>query len=384
MAAMVALPATLTLQQIADFTDAQLTALAQHPSIQSHIKGYAYDEIIGKRDAIFNAYIESKQLVPAADAMFGNIFSSGGKLHLALTHHSIFDHHLREHGEAIAVAAAQLNPEEKAVYLYMRLGLHLRRNVTNVLGEETFDRVKVPEPREVDLKDGEPVLSDPAEANLPPPEIRWLRPVTPEVKASTGLGLLTDLALSCQPITNRFLHKHYDNGKMSPQYAWLNALEDETYSSTVGAYVMMRAYFATALHYQRHPVEGREQQLEYPGTLLPTTGKALIQEVVSAISAYQQQRLVELVEPGASYLNYVLRCLQNYIYYGVTGLRPSDLQEGDAVFSAVGGPILPSVSKTGLPTATAMAALIEGYLIKVPDDATILERLATVFKPVRR
>jgi len=223
-------------------------------------------------------------------------------------------------------------------------------------------------------------------SRLPKP-LRWFKSVTPELRLA-GLNLLADLHNGIRiPSCDSWAEDEFKgdcecsdegkNGELGGLYKlgqlWSCILQSS--QGSVKAYSMMRSYYSWLRSLNDNPTELYHEQLRHNGT----TAKGLLTDISDSLQAHLQRGLVQLPQPGQAYLEYVNRVLLNYRYYGTIGLRPSDLSEGDAVFSRVGSSILAALSrKAGLPTATAIQGLIDEYLVKVPSDSIILQRLATL------
>jgi len=346
----------VTVEQIDALTDEQQRALLTRVPLE-------LVQLRSIKDAILRAYRNAGMLDPA-DEIFASVFNGvSPTLHKAMLNTYRQDSWF---SPTIPAAIRAFDAERRIVYMAMRLVVQLGSMAQNHNLARSDRNFALPRPRAVvfDSATNQLVSVGPDQVVMLPP---W---VTEEMKVQGGINLLADLALVCPPYTtSAVVDASFENGPMSIDAAWRQVLADTNHSIMKSAYVYTRAYFVHAKH-----VSGTEQ-LEYPGSVVPSTGKALVEVVAGSIHAHLQRGLINLPEPGRSYLNYVLRCLQNYVYYGVAGLRPSDLQEGDAVFSAVGGSIIPAIGKRGLPTASAMLGLIDSYLVKVPDDEVVIQRL---------
>ena len=116
---------------------------------------------------------------------------------------------------------------------------------------------------------------------------------------------------------------------------------------------------------QKHPEEKKAFEAKNPGS--PATAVELIGGIVQSLSAHLAA--LELSPTSRVYHLYVLRTLQNYLAYGVTRLRSSDLNRGDPIFGA-NVDIFDHIASE---TAEGLHGIIEDFAI--PTDGEILQRL---------
>ena len=277
----------------------------------------------------------------------------------------------------ISALSRGLQGEQLVAYLAIRLMYHLGSTLHYRREEQEVLFFSIEQERPVVQNDaGGYELEDPYEEV---PGIEWYPEATEERKVSDGLSLAADLAMGTYvgPLENDFFERTYSvNGDVVHRDTlgemWNIVLQDAALAAN--AYRDLRASMDYIEHLKTHPHHLTRQQLAYPASIGLTSLRELIDGVSDSLYAHLQRNLVRLPQPGQAYLEYVNRVLMNYRIYGVAGLRPSDLLDGDAVFRPVGGPLLPAVNKTGL-LPVGVRQMVDEYLVKVPTDATILQRL---------
>ena len=328
------------------------------------------------KQTILTAYNQKGQLDPR-DVPYARIYSRasypGVSLSSLIKGLPITELDVKE----VTAAVAGLQGEELMVYqtyrflscLYQTEAFFLR------VGDWTLHTAyTLPPPRE--LTEDAKGVEDPT-APLEP--LQWDPQVTEERKLQ-GLGLMADLTLGLHNL--RSFHGTTDyigdghnvpvSGSLSQ--LWYKILRSPQsilagYKDMLLLYRKIQNPEAAELH--------KEFQLEYPGTVdLSIT--AFLSGVSDSLHSHLERNLVQLPTFAQAYLQYIDRLLMNYRYYGTVGLRVSDLSEGDAVFSRVGGSVLPTLSHRGLSTAAAMQGLVDSYLIKVPTDAEIMTRIVAL------
>ena len=326
----------VTVDQIAALSDWQAESVAARPEVSGYVRKHLGPSSNTYRDAIFKAYMAAGQVAPA-DRLFAAAFQQIGPLYEGMMPTYLSNDQVAKAAPIVEAAVAAFNPEMKAVYTAFRFGLHLGNAVYHQFGNEALNAVQPPLPRLA------------ATDSLPEVVMRWAVPAEAKLQ---GLDLLADMSLICRPYTSSFLQPSTRSARRSTQ-VWQHVLGEDNSMVAIKAYMFTRAYFAHAKYLQQHPEEAKKYEFKWPGAMVPSTGKALVENIAGSIYAHLQRGLVSLVQPGQSYLEYVLRVLQNYVYYGVASLQPSDLLEDDDVFSLAAGSI-------------------------VPDDTTILQRLASL------
>ena len=187
-----------------------------------------------------------------------------------------------------------------------------------------------------------------------------------ELPPGVGFDLAADLTLACPPVFAYW--RAGDSERIYPQQdppyssAWTTLLGNGQVETQ--AYTMMRSYYLYLAYRSRHT--------EGPTVVQP---RNLILGFAESITAHFQRGRLQLPPRATHYLQYVARVLLNYYHYGVVGLRPSDLLDGDAVFS----PVLTDVGETLLqlrvPMAEVLKTLTLSYLERPPTDAEVLARL---------
>ena len=315
--------------------------------LQANTPYYPDSAIMTSKHFMTQAYLKMGMLDPR-DVPYANIFhDSEGRVPLWRMMQFMEPRNLKL--SEVQAAIATLEGEELVLYYVYRFLSHLGQTEWHLMGYE--DGSGVPRPNE----DG---------------VIEWGDSMIPEAKLQ-GLSLLVDLEIGHDRLglPNWFYETYHNegNGMQYPSLPdlWYRILRAP--QGVVDGYHKMRFF-------QAWTKATDETGKNHPAGARPTVA-ALIAGVSDSLHAHLQRRLIQLPSYAQDYLQYVDRVLMNYRYYGVVGLRSSDLQEGDAVFSRVDGPILPTLSRKGLPTAAAMVGLIDSYLVKVPTDAIILQRL---------
>jgi len=377
-----------TLQQIAALPDEEAARLTRSPDFKAAPNSFpeTHEEWLQRQRAnptvplakwvpkprpadrhlLMRAYAYSGQLA-IADRPFINLYARnirGGAHRSDLSRLLPYYTVSTEDRVHVGPAVALLEGEELAMYLAIRLLFHLGAALNQNKKAGQLRRYLLPEPRRLDRQGDTLVPLD------PPGEIQWLDEVTPEFKKSSGLGLLADLELGL-PISALHNWKSYpSNSVLTPVESWRHALGDAAIQDA--AYV---TYRACKFSFEK---EAKKDQtwynMQHPGAV-QHNARALIDGISDTLHAYLARDLIHLPQPGQAYLEYVNRVLLNYRYYGVVGLRASDLLEGDAVFSRVGGAVLPAVSRHSLPIVGTVKDMIDTYLVKIPSDEVILQRL---------
>ena len=249
---------------------------------------------------------------------------------------------------AVQAALATLQGEELVLYYVCRFLSHLGQTSWHLTGYEDGD-------------------------------VDWTAEVHRDIKLQ-GQALIADLHMGLEGVELGGVSwpgENYYNEGNGIQYV---SLEDLWYrilrapQGVIEGYHMMQIFLAWSKATQADEKAMAEYKEKFPVCVEPTVA-GLIAGVSDSLYAHLHRGLIRLPDIAQAYLRYVDRVLMNYRVHGIATLRPSDLLEGDAIFSRVGGTILPAVSRTGLPTAVAIQGLVDTYLVKVPTDADILRRI---------
>ena len=361
-------------------TLAQIVALPEE-EVDRLVKEYELEGDGMPRQLLLSAYAQRGMLVPEdmPFARFPGDDEDDIDLEGAPLWHYMSESGSTEGAKYVPPLVAALKGEQLAAYMSIRLLLHLDSTMHYRVEDEKTKFYTLPEPRRVVTVAGVQQLHDP---NEEVGEIEWDAHISNEQKVATGLGLMADLELGCKvgPLRDKIGEVLYGNETVEVVHRaslgemWRVVLQDPALDAT--AYKTMRACMAYIDGVNTSPTVVEYLALANPGYIM-TSIRALIDGISTSLHAHLQRALVRLPQPGQAYLEYVNRVLLNYRYYGVVGLRVSDLSEGDAVFKPIGGPILPAVNKTGL-LPLGVRQMVDDYLVKVPTDAIILQRLLTL------
>ena len=363
----------VTLAQIHALTEEQVTANLAQRGLLPPMSIWRTN--VGKSD-ILQAYAKAGMVDPR-DLPFVDIYKGATNEPLW----ELLFPQQRSELKGLEAAMAALQPEEKAVFIACRFLLHLGQtgwyhqeylmDGPDYTGPEPAATIIDADGKEIAAPDQHPQVN------------QWNPTVTAERKLA-GLELLADLELgSRSPIFPDWANESLtdDEGKavqvLDLAKLWHRILAQKKTQSD--AYRLMKAYYAWWIELRGDAEALRLYKVHYPN-INDFTASGFIAGISDSLYAHLQRGLVQLPQPGQAYLEYVNRVLMNYRVHGVTGLRVSDLSEGDAVFSRVGGTILPALSKRGLPTATTMQGLVDAYLVKVPTDEVVMQRLGTLFR----
>ena len=329
------------------------------------------------RHDLLRAYIKTGLTYPG-DAIFQDGFALGSSMYRvnrSVSMASIVGPLVPQ----LKASIASFSPHEKAIYLFCRLGLQLRQTILRSYGVPLLRTARLPMGRRTMMVAGQPVLKWAEDADEPLEELEWEPRATEELKANTGLGLLADLSLISPYVTNDFMAIRRERDDMQDfSYSWQEALEDDDHLLMATAYAMTRIHDYYVRLYAADPIELAKFKLSNPGTIVPSAGKDLIHHATETLVAFQQRGLVKLPELGQTYLRYVTRCLQNYLYYDVTGLRPSDLTAGDQVFSPMSDNPLPLLRRGGLVRVPGVEEMLGTYISSMPSDEVIIQRLLSL------
>jgi len=324
-------PAKLSLQLIAEMPDALALALTRDPEFNRHSRSMEPHQA---RDILLQRYVAMDRLEPPADALFKKMFKyADGWIRPQVvpdaSEVAVLEKPIRQTVDA-------LTGERLAVYIVMRLGLHLRQAI-----EQTQPGL---------LDDVLPPTIGTTQVLVPPT-------ITAGLREQSGLGFLIQLAMTSPLATLVFL---------SPA-------PGDVLDTVSRAYVAMHNYFAYARRLAAQAITREYGAGIYPGTMLPGTGADLVGMVLRVLLARSPR--IQLGTSVAAYMAYVTRILLNYQRYGVAGLRHSDLNQRDPIFSAAQGNPLPTLCRVGLSKTYVTDSLINSFLVQPPTDAQVLRRL---------
>jgi len=297
-------------------------------------------------------------LAPTEDLFLDVFIRNAAPLHLQMQ----VDNNRGQSHPAVAPIIAALGSEDRALYMIFRLLVHTGIALMNLYGLPLTALVNIP----------------------PTVTVQPTYLASAEVVQQTELPLVLDYLIALPKLASMWTNTRgafYSAGKWVPRAiadgrinqvesvervtrVWQTAIQVH-HTTETRVYIMLRSWKAWLSYLRRHPEEEKKMAVMNPGT--PTTATALIHGMVQSLTVHLARQ--QLNPTSRVYHQYVLRTLQNYLLYGETRLRGSDLTRGDPIFTAE----VSIFDHLASETAEGLHGLIEDYV--VPVDQKILQRI---------